>query len=134
MADLEAIIAPKRLGQLPGSPNIEDIAVENRITTRLVSFRNPFILSGLDCPQPPGTYTVRMEEEMLDTVSFIGWRQTGCFILLPQAGGMEHASVDPQELREALVNDGDQGTDPPSAPSVALAKRSRSHSRRESRR
>jgi hypothetical protein len=34
-------------------------------------------------------------------------------------GAIEYVSVDPRELREALVRDGDQGTDPPAAPSVA---------------
>jgi hypothetical protein len=74
-----------------------------------------------------------MEEEMLDTLSFVGWRQTGCFIVLPRRGGMEHVAIDAQELREALVNEGDQGTDPPTAPSVAVAKHGRTQHRRQTR-
>ena len=93
--------------------------MDNRITSKLVTFRKPFTLSGLGDIQPPGTYTVRTEEEMLDTLSFAGWRQIGCTIVLHRDGGVEYAAIDPQELREALVRDGEQGTDPPAAPSVA---------------
>ena len=93
--------------------------MERRITSKLVTFRKPFALSGLGGIQPPGSYTVRIEEEMLDAVSFIGWRQTSTTLLLHYNGGLEYYAVDPQELREALVKDGDQGTDPPVSPSEA---------------
>jgi len=93
--------------------------MESRTTSKIVNFRNSFTLSGLDGIQPPGTYTVRTEEEMLDTLSFIGWRQVGTTMVLHRDGGVEYAAIDPRELREALVRDGDQGTDPPAAPSVA---------------
>ena len=103
--------------------------MENRTTSKLVTFRRPFTLSGLDGIQPSGSYMVLREEVMLDTLSFIGWRQTGCVIVLRQNGGEEHVAIDPQELREALVRDGDQGTDPPASPSVAVSGRSRGRSR-----
>ena len=75
----------------------------------------------------PGTYTIHTEEEMLDTLSFVGWRQIGCAIVLHREGAEEHVTVDPQELREALVRDGDQGTDPPAAPSVAMGRNRRAN-------
>ncbi|HZQ40217.1 MAG TPA: hypothetical protein VFA87_05475 [Rhizomicrobium sp.] len=93
--------------------------MEIRTTTRLITFRNPFTLSALDGVYPAGDYTIRIEEQPLDTISFAGWRQTGCLLELFRDGAVEYVSVDPQELREALVSDGDQGTDPPAAPSVA---------------
>lgn len=93
--------------------------MESRTTSKLVTFRKPFTLSGLGGTQPPGSYTVRTDEEMLDTLSFVAWRQVGCTMVMHRDGGVEYASVDPQELREALVHDGDQGIDPPAAPSVA---------------
>lgn len=96
--------------------------MESRTTSKLVTFRKPFTLSGLDGIQPPGTYTVLTEEAMLDTLSFAGWRQIGCVIILPHGGSEEHAPIEPQELREALVHDGDQGTDPPASPSVAISR------------
>jgi len=92
--------------------------MDSRLTSKMVTFRRPFTLSGLDGIQPPGTYTVQTEEEMLDTLSFVGWRQVGCTIVLHRDGAVEYVAIDPQELREALVSDGDQGTDPPAAPSV----------------
>lgn len=104
--------------------------MESRTTSKLVTFGRPFTLSGLDGIQSPGSYTVLMEEEMLDTLSFIGWRQTGCVIVLQRDGGEEHVAIDSQELREALVHDGDQGTDPPASPSVAVSRHARGHSRR----
>jgi len=106
--------------------------METRTTSRLVTFRKPFTLSGLDGTQPPGAYAVRTEEEMLDTLSVAGWRQTGCTLLLHRDGGVEYVAIDPQELREALVRDGDQGTDPPAAPAVAArsSRRARDQLRR----
>ena len=86
--------------------------MDNRITTQLVTFRRPFTLSGLGGIQPPGTYTVRTEEEMLDTLSFVAWRRIGCTIVLHQDGAAEYAPIDPQALREALLRDGAQGADP----------------------
>jgi hypothetical protein len=95
--------------------------MERRTTSKLVTFRKPFTLSGLDAIQPPGAYTVLTEEEMLDALSFVGWHQISTTLVLQRNGGVEYAAVDPQELREALVRDGDQGTDPPAAPSQAAS-------------
>jgi len=91
--------------------------MEIRTTGKLITFRNPFTLSALDKVYPPGTYQLQIEEQPLDTISFVGWRQTGCLLGLFRDGAMEYISVDPRELREALVRDGDQGTDPPAASS-----------------
>ena len=120
----------------PATVTMKGTVMESRTTSKLVTFRRPFELSSLDGPQPPGTYTIHTEEEMLDTQSFVGWRQTHCAIVLRRAGAMEYVSVDPQELREALVRDGDQGTDPPAAPSAAMdrGRRARDQMRRAGRR
>jgi hypothetical protein len=99
--------------------------MESRTTSKTATFRRPFTLSGLDGIQLPGSYTILIEEEMLDTLAFVGWRQTGCAIVLRRNGGEEHVAIDPQELREALVHDGDQGTDPPAAPSPAVSRGAR---------
>lgn len=110
--------------------------MEDRTTRKLITFRRPFTLSGLDGIQPPGTYTVRTEEKMLETLSFVGWRQISTTMVLHCNGGVEYAAIDPQELREALVHDGDQGTDPPASPSVAVSsgRRTREQLRRGGRR
>ena len=88
--------------------------MESRTTSKLVTFGSPFTLSGLEGIQPPGTYTVRTGEEMLDTLSFAAWRQTGTMVL-HRDGGVEYAAIDPRELREALVRDDEQGADAPAA-------------------
>jgi hypothetical protein len=128
-----AIIAPGR-GRAalsrPAAAILQESVMESRTTSKLVTFRRPFTLSGVDSIQPPGSYTVLIEEEMLDTLSFAGWRQAGCVIVLQRNGGEEHVAIDPQELREALVRDGDQGTDPPASPSVAVSRHGRGQSRR----
>jgi len=126
-----AIWVIHRAGAWPGGVKrrpataMKGTAVETRTLSKLVTFRKPFLLSGLGDPEPPGTYTVYMEEEMVDTMSFVGWRHTSSVIVLPRTGAEEHFPVDPQELREALVRDGDQGTDPPAAPSVAMGRNRR---------
>jgi hypothetical protein len=113
-------------------PSFKEYVMESRITSKQVTFRRPFTLAGLDGIQPAGTYTVRTEEEMLDALSFIGWRQTSTTMVLYRDGGVEYAAIDPQELSEALVRDGDQGTDPPAAPAVAAGshRRARDQMRR----
>jgi hypothetical protein len=95
--------------------------METRVTIEQVIFRRPFQLSGLRGILPPGTYTIRTDEEMLNTFSFIGWRQAGTTIFLHRDGGVEYPVINRQELREALVRDGDQGTDPPAAPAAAVS-------------
>lgn len=96
--------------------------MESRTTSMQVVFRKPFTLSTLSSLQPPGSYTIRMDEEMLDTLSFAGWRRTDCAIVLHSAGTTEYVPIDLQELREALVRDGDQGIDPPAAPAMAATR------------
>ncbi len=117
----------------PAAAIFQESVMERRVTSKLVIFRKPFWLSGLDGEQLPGTYTVQIEEEVLDGVSLIGWRQTHAALVLSRDGGTEYVAIDPQELREALVKDGDQGTDPPAAPSQASSTPPRHQMRRKSR-
>lgn len=93
--------------------------MELRTTTQTVIFRRPFQLSGFDQPQSPGTYTFDTKEQALDTLSVAGWRQLSTTMRFFRDGATEHASIDPQELRDAMLRDGDQDIDPPAAPAVA---------------
>lgn len=79
--------------------------MNTRTTRTLVTFRRPFALSALAAVQPAGSYTVRTEEERLDTLTVDAWRQTGCIIVLRWGGTEEHIDIDPQELRDALARD-----------------------------
>jgi len=117
-----AIIAPGR-GRAAGTPsgrchsqgNYHGKPHHNR-TGYLSETLQAFRTAGV---QQSGTYTIRTEEQMLNTFSFIGWRQAGTIMVLHRDGGVEYAAINRQELREALVRDGDQGTNPPTTPATA---------------
>jgi hypothetical protein len=93
--------------------------MEIRTTSQLVTFCRPFHFAGLDAVQPAGTYTMDVEEERLDTLSVAGWRRIAVRLKLTRGGTTEHVTIDMQDLREALLRDGDQSTEPPSAPAAA---------------
>jgi hypothetical protein len=48
----------------------------------------------------------------------MGWRRTDIVLELVSDGRVRDITMSAQELREALVEDGDQGTDPPANPSI----------------
>ncbi len=99
--------------------------MQTRTTSKQVTFIRPFRLAGFDHVQPPGTYTLNLEEEQLDTHSFVGWRQTAATLLLTHGGSTDYVPIDMQELQDALVRDSGQATDPPAAPASAAARRLR---------
>jgi len=81
-----------------------------RTSSRTVTFGRPFTLSGIDGPQPPGTYTVETDEERLDDSSPPAYRRIATMIrLLGRPGSGEQVqvvTVDPDELAAALLQDG----------------------------
>lgn len=84
--------------------------METRITTELVEFHRPFLLSHRSGPLPPGCYRVDTEEEMLDGLSFPAWRRTGMTITRHglALGRLTQAhSITPAELATALTADGE---------------------------
>jgi len=81
-----------------------------------VTFRRPFRLAGMDAAAPAGIYKVDLEEERLDTLSVEAWRQTAVILQVTSAGITDHVTVDPQELRDALLRDGDDTIDPAAPP------------------
>lgn len=90
--------------------------MEKRTTAKQVQFRRPFYLSAVPGPQPAGTYTVRVVHEQADPSIAMGWRRTEIVLELAREEGVMDVAMSAQELREALVHDGDQGTDPPANP------------------
>lgn len=74
----------------------------NRTTLTYVVFARPFSLTGLDGPQPAGTYAIETEEELLEGLSFPAYRRTGTVMLLPAKPGSmvtgQAVAVDPVEL------------------------------------
>lgn len=87
--------------------------MEKRTTTKQVSFRRPFYLRGIPGAQPAGAYTIRVGHELSGPSAIMGWRRTDIVLELISDGLVRDVTMSAQELREALVADGDQGTDPP---------------------
>jgi hypothetical protein len=73
-----------------------------RTSRKIVTFRRPFSLSGLDEMQSAGTYIVETNEELIEGLSFPAWRRIATIILLrPQAGAAglkQDLEIDPSEL------------------------------------
>jgi hypothetical protein len=90
-----------------------------RTSSRTVTFARPFTLSGIDGPQPPGTYTVETDEEQLDDSSPPVYRRLATMIRLPGRPGsgelVQVVTVDPDELAAVLLRDGA----PPASPERA---------------
>ncbi len=90
-----------------------------RTSSRSVTFARPFTLSGIDGPQPPGTYTVETDEEQIDDSSPPAYRRIATMIRLPGRPGsgelVQVVTVDPDELAAALLRDGA----PPASPERA---------------
>lgn len=92
--------------------------MEKRTTAKQVIFRRPFYLSGISGVQPAGTYTIRVEHELAGPSDIMGWRRTDIVLELVSDGRARDVTMSAQELRQALVEDGDQGTDPPANPGI----------------
>lgn len=79
-----------------------------RTSSKQVTFRRPFLLSGLEGMQPAGIYTIDTEEELIDALSFSAWKRVATVMQLPRGGATEYLPVDPDELSEAQMGDGAQ--------------------------
>lgn len=73
-----------------------------------IVFRRPFVVKGIDRPQPAGTYDVETEEELLEGLSFPAYRRVSTTIT-PRARApgalMQALLVDPAELEKAQAAD-----------------------------
>jgi len=73
-----------------------------RTTVSRVTFGRPFSLSNVDGVQPPGTYTIEVEDEQLEGLSFIAYRRIRTTFLLPGKPGAkiltEAVPIEPAEL------------------------------------
>ena len=95
-----------------------------RTTTKRVTFRRPFLLTGLEAMQAAGTYTIDTDEEMIDALSHPVWRRIGTTLHLQRAGATEFVPIDPEELSSALSRDGAQ-PEAPRAPGSGAMHRKR---------
>ena len=76
-----------------------------RTTRESITFDCPFFLSALGEVQPAGTYTVEIDEELIEGLSFLAYRRVGTTIYLPLrpggVGSVQAVPVDPRELTAA---------------------------------
>jgi len=79
-----------------------------RSTTTAVTFKRPFLLTGMGALGPAGSYAIHTEEEGLAGEAFTAWKSLSTVIDLNGAGGVTNLSVDLAELLGALWRDGAQ--------------------------
>jgi len=71
----------------------------------IVTFQRPFSLDGFEEIQPAGSYTLDIEDELLDTLLSPVWRRTSTALRLSRRGAIEQVPVDPEQLKDALARD-----------------------------
>lgn len=80
-----------------------------RTSKRTVTFRRPFSLGELEEKQPAGAYIVETDEELLEGISFLAYRQIATLIHLHakpgRPGVVQTLYIDPKELDAALLRD-----------------------------
>lgn len=80
-----------------------------RTTTRTIKFGHPFVLAGVEGVQPPGSYAVEIDEELLPGLSFPAYRRVETRISLPWrtmgASGHQTICVKSDDLEAALASD-----------------------------
>lgn len=76
-----------------------------RTSSRQVNFHRPFWVSGLDCRQSAGTYTVDTEEESVEARSFRSWKHVATVMRIVRDGAVNYVRVDCDELDDALARD-----------------------------
>ena len=80
-----------------------------RSTRSMVTFSNPFTLSGHPGELPAGDYEVLVEEELLQGLSFEAYRRTTTYLTVhgkgARAGRSEMWATTERDLKEALSRD-----------------------------
>lgn len=82
----------------------------DRTTRSIVHFSSPFSLTGLGGIQPPGDYAVDEDEDLIEGVSWLGYRRVATFIHVPAIASpsatRQMVPIDHAELQAALAGDG----------------------------
>ena len=96
----------------------------NRTRREDIVFQRPFTLKGWAEPHPAGAYTVEVEEELIEGLSFPAYRGVSTMITrqATRAGALVEAiPVDPRELAKAHAADGAVGESAPRGPGPSPA-------------
>ena len=79
-----------------------------RSLSKIVAFRSPFLLKGVDRTLPAGDYRVVTDEELIEGISFPAYRRVATMIFVPVTHGassIEMVTIDPLDLQAALERD-----------------------------
>jgi len=82
----------------------------SKTTKQTVTFAQPFLLPTLGEEQPAGSYLIEIDEELIQSLSFIAYKRVRTTIYLHAAGDAYvtgAATIDPRELEKALELDGE---------------------------
>jgi hypothetical protein len=86
-----------------------------RTSSKTVTFRQPFLLKGVDRMLPAADYRVATDEELIEGVSFPAYRRIATMIFVPAPTGsaVEMVAVDSLDLEAALERDAATQNAPP---------------------
>ena len=80
-----------------------------RTRSDTVTFRNAFVLSGVDRQLPPGSYRIDTDEELIEGLSFPAYRRVSTMLFLPalslKSSVTEVIMIQPDDLTKALECD-----------------------------
>jgi hypothetical protein len=77
-----------------------------RTTKSRVTFKAPFSLSGIDGVQPPGSYDVETDEEVIEGNQHTVYRRVATILYLTTRAVTLSCAIDPDDLAAALARDG----------------------------
>jgi hypothetical protein len=81
--------------------------LNSRTARHSITFTQPFTVPGIEREQPPGTYVIETEEELIEGLSFDAYRRTSTRIRLaadPRRPGVEEVvEVNAPEILAALA-------------------------------
>ncbi len=83
--------------------------MSERTTRSEVTFHNRFVLSPLVAPLDAGTYSVVVDEELIEGLSFPAYRRTATYLEIPAVGvriaSKQFLKIDPADLESAMSRD-----------------------------
>ena len=81
--------------------------MDERVTTRAVTFARPFSLNGVDETLPAGSYAIETIEYPIAGLSFVAYRRVSTAIVLSANGGRSRqvVTIDAQDLAAAEARD-----------------------------
>ncbi len=78
-------------------------------TRRIVTFMRPFSLAGFYGWQPPGRYSVEIDDSLMEGMTYASYREMAIMVRVDAEGSDgargQVAVIDPKELQKALVAD-----------------------------